>query len=117
MRNVAALLRSRMEVKPGVKIYEYFSDLVPPDWFKGEVVQPRRQGLITVRYQDGSKIDQEEREVRQWLDVRELPEWKKMVAAVVTSLASPTSATGCMETCPRHRNTMIALTCMLSSKL
>ena len=41
-------------------------------WFKGEVVQPRVAGLITVRYEDGTKIDQAEHEVRQWLDVRVL---------------------------------------------
>lgn len=80
--NVAALLRSRTEITVGVKVYEYFADVNPPQWFKGEVVAPRRQGLITTRYADNSKIDQEEREVRQWIDVRELPEWGKIVAAV-----------------------------------
>lgn len=84
--NVAALLRERTEVKVGVKVYEHFADLTPPRWFTGEVVAPRRQGLITVRYSDNSKIDQEEREVKQWIDVRELPEWDRIVRAVKSGI-------------------------------
>lgn len=86
MPNVAALLRARAELKPGVKIYEYFTDINPPKWFAGEVVQPRQPNLITVKYADNSKIDQEEREVRQWVDVRELPEWKRLAAAVKSGI-------------------------------
>lgn len=79
--NVAALLRSTAAIQPGLKVYEYFADTNPPRWYKGEVVQPRCQGQITVRYEDNQKIDQLEREVRQWIDVREFPEWKRLSTA------------------------------------
>lgn len=79
--NVAALLRARADVTVGLKVLEYFADVNPPQWFKGEIVQPRREGLITVKYQDQSKIDQEEREVRQWIDVRQFPAWDRMSQA------------------------------------
>lgn len=78
--NVAALLRAKAEMKVGLQVYEYFED--SDKWFKGEVVAPRQQGLLTVKYSDNKKIDQEEREVRQWVDVREMPEWNKIVKAV-----------------------------------
>ncbi|KAL1526815.1 hypothetical protein AB1Y20_015507 [Prymnesium parvum] len=85
--NVAALLRSKVKIEPGVKVKEYFADVTPPQWFKGEVVSPRREGLITVKYSDGSKIDQEEREVRQWVDVLDWPEWKSMVISAKGAIA------------------------------
>lgn len=51
MPNVAALLRSRVDVHaPGTEVYEFFADVVLPKWFKGEVVAPRQQGLFTIRY-------------------------------------------------------------------
>lgn len=81
MPNVAALLRSQTELTVGTKIYEYFADVIPPRYFKGEIVQPRTEGLYTIKYTDNSKIDQEEREVRQWIDVREMPEWKRLADA------------------------------------
>mmetsp|Transcript_38051 Transcript_38051/g.87092 ORF Transcript_38051/g.87092 Transcript_38051/m.87092 type:complete len:290 (-) Transcript_38051:97-966(-) len=84
--NVAALLRSKTKLDVGTKVYELFSDLNPPKWFKGEIVAPRRQGMFTVRYEDSTKIDQEEREVRQWLDVRETPSWQQMTQAVRSSI-------------------------------
>lgn len=84
--NVAALLRSRIELKPGAKVYEYFADAAQPGWFKGEIVMPRCQGLITVKYSDNTKVDQEEREVRQWLDVRELPDWARVVSAAKSGI-------------------------------
>lgn len=33
-----------------------------------------------MKYLDNSQIDQEEREARQWIDVREMPEWKRISA-------------------------------------
>lgn len=81
MPNVAALLRSRLKLQSGVKVYELFSDLNPPQWFEGVVVEPRCAGKITVKYTDNTKIDQDEHEVRQWIDVRELDEWKRLAAA------------------------------------
>lgn len=50
--------------------------------YVGEIVEPRRQGLLTVKYADNSKIDQEEHEVRPWIDVLDFPEWKRIVTAV-----------------------------------
>lgn len=87
LRNVAALLRKRIKFAPGVKVYEYFADVRPPAWFTGVLVESRREGYFTVKYQDNSKIDQEEREVRQWLDVRELPEWKRLAAAAKSGIS------------------------------
>lgn len=82
MPNVAALLRSQIDIsRPGAKVYEYFADTTPPAWFKGQVVAPRVSGKITIHYQDGTKIEQEEHEVRQWLEVRELDEWKRLSKA------------------------------------
>lgn len=84
--NVAALLRKKMKLEQGVKIYEYFADVTPPAWFTGVVVAPRLEGMITVRYEDNKKIDQDEHEVRQWIDVRELPEWTRLVAAAKSGI-------------------------------
>lgn len=79
--NVAALLRSTADIQPGLKVYEYFADTTPPRWYKGEVVQPRTNGYVTVKYEDNHKIDQLDREVRQWIDIREFPEWKRLSTA------------------------------------
>lgn len=81
MPNVAAVLRAKVKLEPGVKIYEYFADVQPPKWFKGTIVPPRTDGLITVKYEDNSQIDQEEREARQWVDVRQMPEWIRLAEA------------------------------------
>ena len=35
-----------------------------------------------ITYSDGSKIEYEEREVRNWIDVRKFPEWQKAVNSV-----------------------------------
>lgn len=79
--NVAALLRSKCDMTPGTKVYEYFADVTPPRYFRGEIVAPRSPGLITIRYEDNCRIDQEEHEARQWVDVREHPEWRRLVKA------------------------------------
>ena len=78
--NVAALLRQQTELKSGVKVYEYFADVTPPRYFKGTIVSVAR-GKTKVKYEDNSTIEQEEREVRQWIDVREMAEWKRLAAA------------------------------------
>ena len=39
------------------------------------------RGKIKVKYEDEKVIEQEEREVRQWVDVREMAEWKRLSAA------------------------------------
>ena len=78
--NVAALLRKQTDFKVGVKVYEYFADVQPPRYFKGTVTSVVR-GKIKVKYEDNKVIEQEEREVRQWIDVREMDEWKRLAAA------------------------------------
>jgi len=78
--NVAALLRKQTELKTGVKVYEYFADVTPPRYFKGTITSVTR-GKVKVKYEDNRTIEQEEREVRQWIDVREMAEWKRLAAA------------------------------------
>ena len=78
--NVAALLRKQIELKVGVKISEYFADVQPPRYFEGVITSAAR-GKFKVKYEDNSSIEQEEREVRQWLEVREMDEWKRLAAA------------------------------------
>jgi len=63
-----------------VKVYEYFADVTPPRYFKGTVTAVAR-GKIKVTYEDNKTIEQEEREVRQWIEVREMDEWKRLAAA------------------------------------
>ena len=78
--NVAALLRKHTELKDGVKIYEYFADVTPPGYFKG-VIKSVARGKVTVKYEDNTTITQEEHEVRQWIDVRDMDEWKRLAVA------------------------------------
>jgi hypothetical protein len=78
--NVAALLRKQVVLKKGVKVYEYFADINPPRFYKGAIESVVR-GKIKVKYEDEKVIEQEEREVRQWVDVREMAEWKRLSAA------------------------------------
>jgi hypothetical protein len=78
--NVAALLRKQTELKTGVKVYEYFADVTPPRYFKGSITSVAR-GKVKVKYEDNKTIEQEEHEVRQWIEVREMDEWKRLAAA------------------------------------
>jgi hypothetical protein len=78
--NVAALLRKQTKLKVGVKIYEYFADVNPPRFFKGSITS-MAHGKVKVKYEDNSDIEQEEHEVRQWIDVREMNEWKRLAVA------------------------------------
>jgi hypothetical protein len=39
------------------------------------------RGKFKVKYEDNSTIEQEEREVRQWIEVRQMDEWKRLAAA------------------------------------
>lgn len=79
--NVSALLRQHTELKAGVQVYEYFADVNPPRWYKGSITSVANNGTCKVKYEDNSIIEQEEREVRQWIDVRDMAEWKRLAAA------------------------------------
>ena len=83
--NVAALLRAQTELKVGVKVYEYFADVQPPRYFNGTIIS-LASGKVKVKYEDNSTIEQEEREVRQWIEVRELEEWKRLAAAAKSGI-------------------------------
>jgi hypothetical protein len=78
--NVAALLRKQTKLKMGVKVYEYFADVTPPRYFTGTVTSVARR-KVTVKYEDNKLIEQEEREVRQWIEVRNMDEWKRLATA------------------------------------
>ena len=54
--------------------------MTPPRYFKGTTASVAR-GKVKVKYEDGTTIEQEEREVRQWIEVREMDEWKRLAAA------------------------------------
>ena len=75
--SLARLLRDRVKLANGVAIYEYFEG---DGWFTGNIIRVLN-GKYKVKYSDGTSIDQSEHEVRQWVDVREDSEWKRLVAA------------------------------------
>lgn len=78
--NVAALLRKQTKLEVGVKVYKFFADVVPPRYYTGSITSMAR-GKVTVKYEDDSSIQQEEREIRQWIDVRGMDEWRRLTAA------------------------------------
>ena len=79
--NLAALLRGKITIQKNTKVYEYFEQI---GWFEGKVTKVSSAGAanpnFTILYSDGKSIVQTEREVRQWLDVRDLPEWQRLGA-------------------------------------
>eukprot|EP00966_Prymnesium_polylepis_P330431 7386086-Prymnesium_polylepis.1 len=81
--SVAALLRRDHKIKQGTEIYEWF-EAPHSKWFKGKVTRmpsgARRTYQIT--YDDKTTIEYEEREVRNWIDVRKFPEWRRAVDMV-----------------------------------
>ena len=76
--NLARLLRDRVQLVANVKVYAYFEG---QGWFTGTIVRVIANSKYKVTYSDGTTIDQSENEVRQWVGVREDPEWKRLVAA------------------------------------
>ena len=83
--NLARLLSSRITLEKDVKVYEYFNG---DGWYEGNITRADTANKkYTVRYSDGSTITQSELEVRQWLDLRDEAEWKRLVAAVKTGFA------------------------------
>jgi len=56
-----------------VKVYEYSADVQPPRYSKGSITSLAR-GKVKVKYEDGKFIEQEEHEIRQWIEVREMEE-------------------------------------------
>lgn len=61
-----------------MKVHEYFEG---HGWFDGSIVRVLANNMYKVKYSDGTNIDESENEVRQWIDVRENSEWKRLVAA------------------------------------
>lgn len=45
------------------------------------MIGSRREDYVTDKYQDNSKVGQEELKVSRWIDVRDMPEWKRISAA------------------------------------
>ena len=81
--SVAALLRQRHKIDKGTTTYEWF-EAPHSAWFTGRITRMPTAAKATyqITYSDGGKIEYEEREVRNWIDVRNFPEWKAAVAAV-----------------------------------
>ena len=81
--NLAACLRQKSDLKVGTSVYELFTEGLPtPKWFSGNIINPRTPNLISVRYSDNTVIDQNENEVRQWIDVRQMPEWVRLTECI-----------------------------------
>ena len=79
MPNLAAVLRSEVNIVVGTKVHEYFG--APYDaWFDGKVTKIASGGAVTptvytIKYSDGATIDSEEHEVRRWLAIHDSPDW------------------------------------------
>ena len=68
--NLARLLRDKIKLQKGTKVYEYFEGR---GWFDGKITHIAQE-KYRVQYSDGTSIgNQTEDEVRQWLDVRDDP--------------------------------------------
>lgn len=81
--SVAALLRQRHTIARGTELYEWF-EAPHSKWFTGNVsrMPTAAQPTYKITYSDGGTIEYEEREVRNWIDVRKFPEWTTAVGAV-----------------------------------
>ena len=72
------LLCSRIKLVNDVKVYEHFEN---DGWYEGKIATADAANKkYSVLYSDGTRITQSEAEVREWLDVRDHPEWKRLVA-------------------------------------
>jgi hypothetical protein len=81
--SVAAILRRRHVIARGTQIYEWF-EAPHSKWFDGEVTRMPTAAKHTyqITYSDTTRIEYEEREVRNWIDVRTFPEWQPTVDGV-----------------------------------
>ena len=78
LSNLAAVVRRDIELKPGVVISEYFG--APYNqYFKGKITKVGTGDPIlhTVKYEDGTTIEAEDHELRQWLPMSTNPEYVK----------------------------------------
>ena len=83
LRNLARVLRDTIKLQKGTRIYEYFEGL---GWFEG-TISVIANDVYTVRYSDGKTIGCSKAEIHQWLDVRHLAEWKRLVAEAKKAFA------------------------------
>jgi hypothetical protein len=81
--SVAALLRKSHVIAKGTELYEWF-EAQHSQWFTGKVTRMPTPAKPTyqITYSDGGKLEYEEREVRNWIDVRKFPEWQTTVDCV-----------------------------------
>ena len=77
--NLAAVLRGNITLAKNTKVYEHFPEL---GWFEGKInkMPSAPDNGYSLLYSDGTSVLAAELEVRQWLDVRQLAEWKRLVA-------------------------------------
>lgn len=81
--NLAAVLKKNTEIKKKTKMYEWYG---PPynDWYEGEVKDLHRGGKVAVKYTGfpGQETLLEPHEARAAIDIRQFPEWKRLVQEV-----------------------------------
>ena len=78
--NLARLLRDKVQLANGAKVYEFFEGL---GWFEGKITSINvAADKYTVKHSDGSTITQSGNELRQWLDIRGHREWTRLVTEV-----------------------------------
>ena len=75
MPNLAAVLRSEVNIVVGTKVHEYFG--APYNaWFDGKVTKIGGTPTVyTVKYSDGAEMGSEEHEVRRSLAIHKSPDW------------------------------------------
>jgi hypothetical protein len=81
--SVAALLRQRHVIAKGTEVYEWF-EAPHNQWFHGKVTRMPtvQKPTYEVSYSDGTKIENTELELRNWIDVRNLPGWQAAVDSI-----------------------------------
>ena len=67
----------------GTELYEWYP-APHSKWFKGKITRMPTAAKPTYQltYEDKQKLEYEEREVRNWIDVRQFPEWQTAINAV-----------------------------------
>ena len=86
--SVASLLRKRHKIANGTEVYEWY-EAPHSKWFQGKVTRMPTIAKPTyqITYSDNTTIEHEERDLRNWIDVRKFPEWKTAVACVKKAYA------------------------------
>ena len=78
--SVSAILRQRHVIAKETEVYEWF-EAPHSKWFEGKVTRMPTAATPTyqITYSDKTRIEYEEREVRNWIDVRKFPEWQTSI--------------------------------------